>query len=335
MKVSPKYFPFLFVSLTSACAPYPLSQDTSGYNTYQIVANIRCEARDAIRASAISYLKYYPEIRTKNGMVLADYLKDNPLEFETANINLLTGDSRQIFAYYKNSQIAYEFSLRGTEANTQGFDLGLERSFGLRKDTLGFKTEAQRSRDMTRSFFIWDKFEDLIKVNDEYCSNGKSVNIVYPITGTLPISDLIMNYIEMNSLGILANKSSGSTRPTIVGTEELPAIPSMGDTIIFKTRLDGNMSPNFNYNPAGLGLLVSSLALRNDNYREDTHTLTITVSTAPEKISYSEKSQNRAKRPADNQSRLSAAINSVNSQRTIRLENSIINLSNSLSRIAQ
>lgn len=269
------------------------------------------------------------------GKELAQELDGTGLAFKKFTTKDLTGKISERFNYYKNSQIAYEFSLKGYESNTQGFDLSLTRQFGLRKDALGFKDEAGRSRDVTRTFFVWDKFEELVNIDDSYCNNAKSVNIIYPITGSLPIFDLIYSYIEINELGVILAKSSGSQNANIVGSEKAPAIPAMGDSIVFKTRIDANMSPTFEYNPVGQGLLVSSLTLKNDNYREDTHSVIITVSTADVAVVGKKANGEVRKAPPTEGARLDAARDSIGAQRARRFDDAVINLSNSLSRLAQ
>ena len=42
----------------SGCAIHPLPEDVTGLDTYAIVMQIRCEAREAIAHEAIAYLSY-------------------------------------------------------------------------------------------------------------------------------------------------------------------------------------------------------------------------------------------------------------------------------------
>ncbi|WP_375462512.1 hypothetical protein [uncultured Methylobacterium sp.] len=324
----------LLACCLSACSSYPLPQDVSGFDTAAIIANVRCEARDAVRDAVIANLKTFkePVYRDMTGPELAEALEYGRKPFSEIRIDDLKGKAYEPFKYYRNTQIAYDFSLKGDVSNTQGFDLALVRNFGLRKDTLGFKDSSERQRQVTRGFWAWDRFETVINIPNAYCDKAKIVNLVYSITGSMPIYDLISNYISANNLEILAKpKDAGNVR----GTEEAPAIPQMGDIISFRTKLVGNMTPTFNYNPIGSGLLVSSLALTNENYREDTHMVTVTVSTAREAVIGRTRAGKAVKQQPTDDERLLTARASIDSQRERRFRDAVIDIGEGISRLSR
>ena len=268
-----------------ACSTYPLPQDTTGSLTHQIVAHVRCEARDGLRKTAIEQLARYfattPVLGSETGGELARRLDRNRDAFLHLEIKRFTPAARKIFSFYANSQIAYAFTLDLTESNVDGFNVGFSRAFSARRDGVALGATSSRSRNVKRDFNIVDTFGELaLKVDDGYCSEKNGINIVYPLVGKLPIEDLISNYIEMNQFSILGG--GGTDRKAVFGTEANPAIPQMGDTIIFDTKFTGTAGPTFALNPAGMGFLLASADFKTEDYRQDRHQLIITVSTAPD-----------------------------------------------------
>ena len=268
-----------------ACSTYPLPQDTTGSLTHQIVAHVRCEARDGLRKTAIEQLRRYfatePVLGAETGGQLAQRLETYPNDFIGLQLTKLAPRARKIFSFYANSQIAYAFTLDLTESNIDDFNIGFSRAFSKRRDGIALGATASRSRNVKRDFNIVDTFGELaLKVDDTYCSEKGGINIVYPLVGKLPIEDLISNYIEMNQFSILGG--GGKDPKTVFGTEANPAIPQMGDTIIFDTKFTGSAGPTFTLNPTGMGFLLASADFKTEDYRQDRHQLIITVSTAPD-----------------------------------------------------
>lgn len=323
-----------------ACAAYPLPQDYTGFDTHAIVVNVRCEARDGLRDAVIDTFKRYdekvvfiaPTNERMTGFQAAAYFEADRSRFEAFNIDrVVIGDARAPFRYYATSQIAYDFSLGGKEGNTQGFDLGLTRQFGLRRDSLGFSGSAERERSVTRGFLTWDNVGTLLRAPDKYCQDGKNINIVYPITGKLPVRDLVMSYIYENDLGTLTYAKPNSLR----AIEKLPTTPQMADSISFRTLLKANLSPAFAYNPVGGGLQVGTLGLTNANLREDTHRLVIAVSTAEVNVPSRFRPPGRYPTRTIDPNAYATAVNAVETQFLRRDRNAIVSISESLSRLSE
>lgn len=271
-------------AFASACSVYPLPQDVSGVTTKSIVQKMRCEARDALRRAAIRHLRSLtdgkPVAWGLTGPALADDLESHPNNFLKLKIATLRGKAQDDFKYYANSQVAYDFTLRGLESNTQGLDVAADQLFLRRVNSVGFKAEGLRERDVSRSFILVDGFETLTtEVGDTYCNEVRGIDLIYPMAGSAPLDDLVETYVYTNAFAEFGTKDS---KPVgIKGTDALPAVPQMADTIIFKTRLTGNIDPGVAFNPVGPGLFLSSIAFRNDNYREDNHKVIVTLTTAP------------------------------------------------------
>ncbi|WP_438346801.1 hypothetical protein [Methylorubrum populi] len=324
----------------TACSTYPMPQDYSGFNTHQIVINVRCEAREALRDAVItSFKRYHPDrgpvYRSPKGQYFtgpaaAQYFEESRQRFETFDIDRsVIGAARGNFRYYKTTQIAYDFSLKGAETNKQGIDLVLTRQFGLRADRLGFGNSVVRDREVTRGFFVWDGVERLLKVSDTYCQEGKAINLVYPVTGRLPIYDLVISYMLENDQGVLTNAQPNDLKELGTG----PKVPQMADTIKFKTQLNANMSPSFAYNPVGMGLQVSTLGLVNDNQREDTHTVVVAISTAEKNVPANLRPGVNEGRGIVAQSRAATAVDSIEIQNNRRFRDAIISIGDGFSQL--
>lgn len=107
------------VSLVAAgCAIHPLPQDVTGYDTAQIVAKIRCEAREAIRDYMIEYVgKYHPDI--------AAGLRNRTIRIRGFNRKILHPNVQKALEKYDEAAIAYDLTFDITETNhlSGGLDL--------------------------------------------------------------------------------------------------------------------------------------------------------------------------------------------------------------------
>lgn len=278
----------VIASVVGACSVYPLPQETTGATTEQIVQHVRCEARDGLRATVLQALDtHYKDVFVRGRMKgpdLATKLREDPSYWHKLSVDGFSGDAKEAFKYYENSQIAYEFTLDLQESNTDTAGIKLSRNFtSKRVDTLDFGGISARGRSNKRNFNIVDTFGELaLKVPDAYCNTPATVNFVYPIVGSLPIHDLLRSYIETNEFHNLGGPGTTDFK-AIFGTRSSPAVPQMGDTIIFTTRFTGSFGPTFA--PAaivGAGFLPTSATFKTEDFREDKHQVIIVVSTSPE-----------------------------------------------------
>ena len=350
----------------AGCSIYPLPQDTTSSLTYDIVAHVRCEARNGLRKTAINELRnsYFSKIsvyKDKNGRhytgpQLADLFEQDPTKFEIIHVKDLEPYARTAFNYYEQSQIAYEFSLHLTESNIDDINIGLGRNFTTRKDNIALSATSTRTRDVKRVFNIVDTFGELAAVQDgSYCQRPKPANIVYPLVGRLPVEDLISSFINTNEFGHLG--PSLENIPTIAGTKANPAVSQMGDTIIFTTKFEGVVNPTFMLPAAaGMGFLPASAGFKTDDYREDVHQVDIVVSTSPDaaklgrlraKLSppngfterlYDVNPRTIALKPAfgidKTDGRVLFALQALQDQKSKNVQDAIIRIGNSLSRLS-
>lgn len=263
----------------AACSTYPLPQQVSGSTTQQIVDNVRCEARQGLRQAVIDWLRE----QVKGGDVYAAQLESRPEAWNDIRPETLPRDLADLFAFYKNSQIAYAFTLQIDEYNMEEAGVGFVGNFATkRRDGLGFAGTSTRTRSVTRTFNIVDTFSDLGITNKKLvCEGPRSVNVLYPITGSLPIRDLIITYLKLNEFGNLGQLKSEA--PSVRGGA-LPAIPQMSDTIKFRTKFEGSANPTFMFNPTPLGFLLSAVTFKTTDYRLDDHSVIIYLSTSADAL---------------------------------------------------
>jgi hypothetical protein len=207
------------------CSIRPLPQDVTGYNTYQIVSKIRCEARDAVRGYAISFIR-------KKRPDLADALKSGRISFDKFDSRLLDQETLKLVDRYAKAEIAYDFSFDITEKNDAGASADFLRTFSRGPLKLPLAAGADRERQNTRNFRISDTFGHLAsKVSDEYCVHAsKEKNWMYPITGHIGLAELVGTFLDLNQSGNLSPKEGKTVR-------------TIADTIEFTTKISGSAKP--------------------------------------------------------------------------------------------
>jgi hypothetical protein len=284
------------------CATYPLSQDTSGATTDEIVANVRCQARRAVRRAfrnAMETFGSHPVAlivqsgrkSTYTGTDIIRKIDDGTLDYRDLRVDQFVGIAKYPMNYYATTQVAYEFTLDATEKNTQGVGIDLVRDFLRRADKIGINVSTDLTREISRTFTVQDSFLNLAAgISSSYCRDEFKPNIIYPLTGNMPVTDLVDSYIKINQFNILsktkysAEDYAKNYEPhlggSFQGTEGGPSTPQMADTITFTTKLISKSEPSIQYNPLGPGFSVAGLGFVNNNSREDKHKLIVTITTS-------------------------------------------------------
>ena len=307
--------------------------------------NVRCQARRAVRKSFEDALQMFgneivASIPTKGytkkytGPQLLVSLDSRELSYRDLKVEYFTGVSLKPFNYYANTQVAYEFTLDLKENNAQGFNIDLIRQFLRRADKIGISITSDRTRQLTRTFTVQDSFFNLAtKIDDSQCSSEFSQNIAFPLTGYMPVQDLVATYISINEFNILTKlKPNLEDYKAFQGTEDGPATPQMADTIIFTTKLIGKNEPTIEYKPVGPGFDVAGLGFTNNNSREDMHKVIVTVTTSPvTKIKPGTKGE-RVINPTP-QERREDALNAIWAQRERNFQDAVIGIGNNLQRL--
>lgn len=117
------------------------------------------------------------------------------------------------------------------------------------------------------------------------------------------------------------------------GTPSGPDISTMSDTIVFSTKLSGNVSPTLTLNPSQLyGFELSRVTQTNDNFREDRHQVIITT-TLPSIKGFPYYSGNNPPTFTDDDPRLLVAADSVRETRRRNFEDAVTQFGASFSRM--
>jgi hypothetical protein len=249
---------------TAGCAIHPLPEDVSGYNTYQIVSKIRCEAREAVRKIAVEY------IRRRNPHIAAG-LENRTIRYKNFDRNLVDLRTQVGLERYDRGAIAYDFTFDITEKNNVTANADLTRFLSRGPLNIGLSAGNERERQNSRNFRIVDTFEGLINLDsDDYCRYYEErANFTYPITGAIGLSETIATFVSLNDAGNLAGQEGSN-------------IPALSDTIEFTTKISGGVNPIITLSPLGRQLQLVKAAFDANVSREDIHKVVVAVTLPPD-----------------------------------------------------
>lgn len=224
----------LAATLLHGCAIAPVQQEVTGVTTADIVGNIRCETRDAIRgqlAKFLGRLKYDP-----TAQVLAARLADRRIPMREIDLRGLDMRWKKLIAEYKEFAIAYDFTLDGTViVNLGGSTTGTD-TFSRGSRTFPLTARVDRSRQNIQNFRQLDTFGDLLRnMRDDYCPDphrNKPINYIYPIAGNIGIADQLQTFVSLYGLSNLGP-----------GRENEKGPPIFTSRVIFTTEIEGTVKP--------------------------------------------------------------------------------------------
>jgi hypothetical protein len=252
--------------LIAGCAIHPIPNDVTGVSTSDIVRNVRCEARDAIRGKIIAVLgqvegdpasiKYAELLRNDRSL----WLKFNDRWFSP----VVTAGLRK----YEGSAIAYNFSLDMTEVDNFDPTINLISPITNGTFTSAITGGIDHSRQNARTFTITDNWLKLITTLDEtYCEKLAHVNnYMYPITGRVGIDEMIDSFVDLVQFDNLGAPQGASGKP-----------PTMADDLKFTTKLSIGGTPKVVFTPLR-GLSVADASLGLTFSRQDIHEVTVGLS---------------------------------------------------------
>jgi len=257
----------------ASCAIHPLPEDVTGLTTYEIVRQIRCEAREAVVELAIGWLT--ADENLKDGKVdpasrrIGIEFAEHARPIQTFSPKLFKGRVNKILTVFYDSGIAYNFNLTMTENNNidPTIDLLKPMSNGG-KFTVGVTANADRQRQNVRIFTITDTFSGLVqKIPDDYCT-GKIVreNYIYPIAGKIGIEKMIEDFIRLTLFADLSGTSSGG---------KVSGPPTMSDTLEFTTTFSISATPKVTFAQIGNALQFADASLNATAKRVDDHKVTV------------------------------------------------------------
>lgn len=253
-------------SCLAGCALHPIPDDVTGVSTYDIVRNIRCEARDAIRQKIILFLGQVQgdPAATKYAILLKD---DLPL-WQKFNDHWFSPQVTAMLQKFEASAIAYNFNLDMTEVNNfdPKIDLTAPHPIPFSTFTSSITGGVDRTRENARTFTITDTWGALIKVDEVYCERFAHVkNYMYPITGKIGVDEMVDTFVVLSLFGNLASATSGKP-------------PTMADDLKFTTTLSFGGTPTITFTPFSSGLSVADASLGITLSRRDLHEVTVGMS---------------------------------------------------------
>jgi len=259
--------------VATGCAIHPLPEDVTGVDTYHIVRQIRCEARDALRTIVIEWLaKLAAKTSDQLLQQLALQYESNPASINTFHYNLFKGpryaEIRSTAKLFYDAGIAYNFDLTGTETNNLDAQVNFLKTFTNGKFTPGISGGWDRVRSNERTLTVTDTFSKLLtKVPEQYC-DGQIVyaNYAYPVVGRIGIDKTIKSFIELT---LFASLSGAKSDPGVSGP------PTMTDNLTFTTTIKSTINPIVVFTPVTNALQLTNASLTADNNRVDRHQVTI------------------------------------------------------------
>lgn len=263
--------------LLSGCAIHPLPEDVTGVDTYHIVRQIRCEARETIRQEVLKWLR---KLAADHDEVAAGLLLKYEADPESINgfrPDLFKGarysQVRSIGKLFLDAGIAYSFDLTMTENNDLTAGLTFTKPFSQPVVTLGAGAGAKRRRTNDRVFTVTDTFGYLLtKLNTEvrgyrYCDGQLAgPNYVYPIAGRIGIDRMVHDFIVLT---LFANLSEPTAKPGAGGA------PTLADKLTFTTALNGSLTPTAIFAPVTNSFQLTNATLTAGADRTDIHQVTV------------------------------------------------------------
>lgn len=268
------------LTVVTGCAIHPVPEDVAGVGTSDIVRQIRCETREALRKQVIAWLDKlgtdHPDQRADRiARRLADLYESEPEAFSSFRAELFPGPSyvqvRNVINAFADAAVGYNFELTMSEQNNLSTEISLLRPLTRPKFTLGINAGAARKRTNMRSFTITDTFGFLVArmntpVNGVRYCDGKIVgpNYIYPIAGRIGADKLVYDFVNLTLFGNL----SGA------------AVPTMADKLTFTTTVSLSATPRVEFAPLGTDLQLASAQLQGLADRADIHQVTMSLAVA-------------------------------------------------------
>jgi hypothetical protein len=267
---------FLPVGLLG-CAIHPLPDDVTGISTYDIVRQIRCEARQAVFDEAIGWLAG-PKDPDPQARSIGLEFQNGSRPMQTFNYTLFRGPVRQVVQLFYNTGVAYNFQLDMTEVNNVDPTLDFLKLFGKTAFTWNVTANADRMRENTRTFTVTDTFSGLIRnLPPDYCTGFiVQANYIYPVVGKIGMDRMINDFVNLTLFGGLAGpeSSGGDTNPK--------GPPTMVDQLKFTTKFNLTTTPKVVFIPVR-ALVDASLGVTAT--RQDVHTVTVGLAIASGSVS--------------------------------------------------
>jgi hypothetical protein len=259
----------------AGCTIHPLPDEVTGVSTFDIVKQIRCEARQAIFDFAIHWLVDIQDDDADARRIGMEF-REGRRPIHEFNYTLFKPPIRQLVEPFFGTGIAYNFQLQMQEINNIDPMTDLLTLNGKNVFTSPVSGNADRIRQNLRTFTVTDTFGFLIHnipdrpQNNDYCS-GHIVgpNYIYPVAGKVGVDRMIDDFINLALFTGLTSPPSNAGNPTTASSK---GPPTMVDQLQFTTTVSLAATPKVVFAPVKT-FMDASLGLKFQ--RQDVHTLTI------------------------------------------------------------
>lgn len=275
------YFPSRIMALVGVawiggCTIHPLTEDVTGVSTYNIVRQIRCEARQAIFDFAIAYLTG-PKNQDQQAREIGLQFKEGLRPIHSFSYTLFRPPTRQLVQLFESTGVAYNFQLQMMETNNIEPTTDLLTFSGKNQFASPVNGVFDRTRQNIRTFTVTDTFDFLLRnipddaaSKSDYCAGFiVDPNYIYPVAGKVGIDRMIGDFVNLTLFGGLVGPPASASNPT-TATSKGP--PTMVDQLQFTTTVSLGATPKVTFAPIKT-FMDASILLKAQ--RQDTHTLTI------------------------------------------------------------
>ena len=253
------------LSFASGCAIHPLPEDVAPLKTVEIVDHIRCEMYDALRHQIVLIFDYTDNAEAHQ---IARDIEAHPgrslKEFE-GKIKLLKPVYQHRINAYASTTIGYGFRFNITEQNVAKADV----FFGLPWNPLSnFVVKANSTLDKTRTntrrFFKVETFKDLLLSSDCLGQPLNEANIVYPITGSIGLRNVVDDFFKL------------TTRGAKTVQDDSKDVRNFSEQLTFTTAISGSINPRVQLSPVTDAFKLAEAGADLTASRTDIHELTLT-----------------------------------------------------------
>ena len=245
-----------------ACAIRPLPEHVTGVDTATIVKKTRCEARAAIIASRVNWLKNHGHPLVIN--------EDTLIRYERT----FDQKTKKFLNYFDSTGIVYDFTLDGTESNGASFTADVVRPLTHSTTTLTPSAGDSLMREDIRSFTISDNFKELLTSKMKTRCDDLGVpgpNYQYPIVGRVGVEEIVTTFIELTFNGLGVTQDLDKSPPNLGDTPSSSSPIAMVDTINFTTTITAGLAAKVVFSPPGVDWRLADATLPLSASRTDRH----------------------------------------------------------------
>jgi hypothetical protein len=241
----------IFAAGLAGCSLYPIPDDVSPFSTEKIVRYGRCEMRSAIL------------VHINGGTIPSEFVEDEIIE-QIKSAKKKEKEKRPLskpevrLLRLAKVAVVYSFDFNITEHNRTAADVGFRLPWLANVADAGAAGALDLTRQGTRVFGAEFSWEDLI-ADTELCAEPwrRSVNFVYPITGTIGVGRVVETFINIDG--------QGGAKDNFV------------DTLTFTTLASGGADASVKLEPVPNQFRLVSATAAASSSRLDIHKLTLSL----------------------------------------------------------